>query len=132
MRRPAIQKQFYDIEERVIIRPAGSAVVELYEPTSKLQKGSALIQTLDYPHAHGVYTDLIADNRPTALPVLAHPPVHVPIAPVISHVTPSPLLLSSSTPAPNEPSANNLEAESVVVENPDFRNAINQARFSQV
>lgn len=46
MRRPAIQKQFYDIEERVVVRPAGSAVVELDQPTSKTQKGPAVIQPL--------------------------------------------------------------------------------------
>lgn len=35
VRRPAIQKQFYDIEERTIVRPVGSAVLELDEPVSK-------------------------------------------------------------------------------------------------
>ncbi|XP_053985470.1 uncharacterized protein LOC128879923 [Hylaeus volcanicus] len=49
VRRPAIQKQFYDIEERVVVRPAGSAVVELEQPTSKIQRGPALIQPL-YPY----------------------------------------------------------------------------------
>lgn len=52
VRRPAIQKQFYDIEERVIIRPAGSAVVELDEPTSKSQKEPAVIQPLSYDPVH--------------------------------------------------------------------------------
>ncbi|XP_014481874.1 PREDICTED: uncharacterized protein LOC106748143 [Dinoponera quadriceps] len=129
VRRPAIQKQFYDIEERVIVRPAGSAVVELDEPTSKLQKGSTVVQTLDYPQVHGVHAhaDFIADNAPTAIPVAA--PAHIP---VISHATLSPLSLPSPTSAPNDLSANNLEKESVVIENPDFRNAINRARLSQV
>ncbi|XP_054272505.1 eukaryotic translation initiation factor 4 gamma-like [Macrosteles quadrilineatus] len=35
VRRPAIQKQFYDIEERTVVRPVGSAVLELDEPVSK-------------------------------------------------------------------------------------------------
>lgn len=136
MRRPAIQKQFYDIEERVIIRPAGSAVVELDEPTSKLQKGPAVTQTLEYPHAHGVYAhaDVIADNAPVAptIPVVAYAPVHVPVAPLVSHTTLSPLSFLSSTSAPNDLSINNVESESVVIENPDFRNGINRARLPQV
>ncbi|KAL1396170.1 hypothetical protein pipiens_010695 [Culex pipiens pipiens] len=37
VRRPAIQNQFYDIEERVIIRPVGSALVELEQPVSKTE-----------------------------------------------------------------------------------------------
>nr|XP_034192424.1 uncharacterized protein LOC117609817 [Osmia lignaria] len=49
VRRPAIQKQFFDIEERVVVRPAGSAVLELDQPTSKTPKGPAVIQSL-YPH----------------------------------------------------------------------------------
>lgn len=146
VRRPAIQKQFYDIEERVIIRPAGSAVVELDEPTSKIQKGSAVIQSvtnnlpLTYPQVHGIYAHAgaVADApaAPAAIPVIAHAPVHVTVAPVISHApiihaTPSPLLLPSSTPTPITSGSNSLENESIVVENPDFRNAANQARLLQ-
>ncbi|XP_035780136.1 mucin-2-like [Anopheles albimanus] len=37
VRRPAIQNQFYDIEERVIIRPVGSALVELEQPISQTE-----------------------------------------------------------------------------------------------
>ncbi|XP_062698390.1 uncharacterized protein LOC115255977 [Aedes albopictus] len=37
VRRPAIQNQFYDIEERVIIRPVGSALVELEQPASRTE-----------------------------------------------------------------------------------------------
>lgn len=33
--RPGIQKEFYDIEERVIVRPVGSALIELDAPTKK-------------------------------------------------------------------------------------------------
>ncbi|EFN79356.1 uncharacterized protein LOC105187878 [Harpegnathos saltator] len=123
VRRPAIQKQFYDIEERVIVRPAGSAVVELDEPTSKVQKGSAVLQSVDYPQTHGVYphADVIADNAPA----------HIPFAPVFSHVSPV-SALPSPVIAPSDSGANNLqENESVVIDNPDFRNAINRARLSQ-
>ncbi|XP_015187600.1 PREDICTED: uncharacterized protein LOC107072305 [Polistes dominula] len=107
VRRPAIQKQFYDIEERVIIRPAGSAVVELDEPTSKSQKGPAVIQPLAYNHVS-----------------VAQSPVQVP---VLSHsVSPTPIFAPSSTPAPaiisSTPSSIS-EEESVVVDNPEFRNA---------
>lgn len=38
IRRPAIKKEFYDIEEKVIIRPAGSALIELDSPISKQLK----------------------------------------------------------------------------------------------
>ncbi|CAL7938972.1 unnamed protein product [Xylocopa violacea] len=85
VRRPAIQKQFFDIEERVVVRPAGSAVVELDQPTSKTPKGPAVIQPL-YQH-FGVG------------PTIASP---------VGSVFPS------ASPVNNED-------ESVVVENPDFR-----------
>ncbi|XP_028045292.1 uncharacterized protein LOC105840610 [Monomorium pharaonis] len=135
VRRPAIQKQFYDIEERVIVRPAGSAVVELDEPTSKVQKGPAVIQSLTnnleylaYPQVSSIYAHAgaIADApaAPAAIPVISH-------APVI-HATPSPLLLPSSSPAPITSESNSLEDEAIVVENPNFRKAVNQARLSQV
>lgn len=38
VRRPALRKEFYDIEHRVIVRPAGSATLELSQPISKEQK----------------------------------------------------------------------------------------------
>ncbi|XP_076761843.1 uncharacterized protein LOC143429889 isoform X2 [Xylocopa sonorina] len=85
VRRPAIQKQFFDIEERVVVRPAGSAVVELEQPTSKTPKGPAVIQPLYQNFGVG--------------PTIASP---------INTVFPS-------------PSPVNAEDESVVVENPDFR-----------
>ncbi|XP_025987514.1 uncharacterized protein LOC105197725 [Solenopsis invicta] len=130
VRRPAIQKQFYDIEERVIIRPAGSALVELDEPTSKIQKGPAVIQSLSdnlqhlaYPQISGIYAQA---------GVVADAPVTPAAIPVIAHETPSPLLLPTSTPAPITSDSNNLEDESIVVENPDFREAVNQARLPQL
>lgn len=38
IRRPAIKKEFYDIEEKVVIRPAGSALIELDTPISETLK----------------------------------------------------------------------------------------------
>ncbi len=38
VRRPALRKEFYDIEHRIIVRPAGSATLELSQPISKTQK----------------------------------------------------------------------------------------------
>lgn len=38
IRRPAIRKEFYDIEEKVIVRPAGTALIELDPPFSKTLK----------------------------------------------------------------------------------------------
>lgn len=40
VRRPALRKDFYDIEHRVIVRPAGSATLELSQPISKEQQVS--------------------------------------------------------------------------------------------
>ncbi|XP_011870526.1 PREDICTED: uncharacterized protein LOC105563502 isoform X4 [Vollenhovia emeryi] len=120
VRRPAIQKHFYDIEERVIIRPVGSAVLELDEPTSKIEKGPAVIKSLTnnlplvYPHTYGIY------DAPTAIS-------HIPAI----HATSSPLLLPSSTPASITSASNNLENESIIVENPDFR-SVNQAHLPQL
>ncbi|XP_015585634.1 uncharacterized protein LOC107263213 [Cephus cinctus] len=127
VRRPAIQKQFYDIEERVIIRPAGSALVELDEPTSKLQRGPAVIQPLadaapisvtPVPDSHQVIPAGAISHAPLAqglVPVVAHAPVHV---------TPAPVYVASSTHEPSHVSstpAPSFEDESIVVENPNFR-----------
>lgn len=40
IRRPAIEKEFYDIEEKVIIRPAGRAIIELDTPVSQAVKAA--------------------------------------------------------------------------------------------
>uniref|UniRef100_A0A182Y5C6 DUF4794 domain-containing protein n=1 Tax=Anopheles stephensi TaxID=30069 RepID=A0A182Y5C6_ANOST len=45
VRRPAIQNQFYDIEERVIIRPVGSALVELEQPISQTETQTKTTKT---------------------------------------------------------------------------------------
>lgn len=55
LRRPAIQNKFYDIEERVIVRPVGSAVLELNQPHSKVQK-SSVIKTLHSDPVQGIHT----------------------------------------------------------------------------
>ncbi|XP_022215484.2 probable serine/threonine-protein kinase yakA [Drosophila obscura] len=49
VRHPAIQKEFYDIEERVRIKPAGTLVVELDHPVAKIPKGETLLP-LGHPH----------------------------------------------------------------------------------
>ncbi|XP_030385771.1 putative uncharacterized protein DDB_G0282129 [Scaptodrosophila lebanonensis] len=49
VRHPAIQKEFYDIEERVVIKPAGTLVVELDRPVAKIPKGETLLP-LGHPH----------------------------------------------------------------------------------
>lgn len=38
IRRPAVQKQFYDIEQRIIVRPAGTYILESHPPVSKVAK----------------------------------------------------------------------------------------------
>ncbi|XP_011300111.1 uncharacterized protein [Fopius arisanus] len=136
VRRPAIQKQFYDIEERVIVRPAGSAVVELDEPTSKLQRGPAVVQPLDVSHYSAVSPvthNLVAQaasfahapSSPTTIPFVAHAPVHVTVAPVISHAPVSHYPSSTSAPAlaDSQGESQSEGDQSVTVENPDFRGA---------
>uniref|UniRef100_A0A182ING5 DUF4794 domain-containing protein n=2 Tax=Anopheles atroparvus TaxID=41427 RepID=A0A182ING5_ANOAO len=63
VRRPAIQNQFYDIEERVIIRPVGSALVELEQPISQTETQSKTTKTT---------TTTFVEKRP---------PVYVPAPP---------------------------------------------------
>lgn len=95
----------------MIIRPAGSAVVELDEPTSKSQKGPAVIQPLAYDSIHA----------PIQVPALSH------------SVSPAPFFVPSSTPAPaiaSSTASSISEEESVVVDNPEFRNA-NSAQNEQ-
>ncbi|GFG40955.1 hypothetical protein Cfor_04700 [Coptotermes formosanus] len=112
LRRPAIQKQFYDIEERVVVRPAGSALVELEEPLAKIQKGPAVINP-------------VAPVAVAAAPIPAAPfPVATPIA--VAPVPAAEPVLVSSTPAPVLGPVSGLgpvalqDEESVVVDNPDF------------
>ncbi|XP_054735118.1 uncharacterized protein LOC129242480 [Anastrepha obliqua] len=49
VRHPAIQKEFYDIEERVVIKPAGTIVVELEHPVAKIPRGETVLP-LGHPH----------------------------------------------------------------------------------
>ncbi|BES92899.1 Hypothetical protein NTJ_05708 [Nesidiocoris tenuis] len=90
IRRPAIQKEFYDVEERVIIRPAGSAVVELDQPVSKNQRGPTLVQ----PAVHAVsahplvgfrslHSHAISNAYPASFSVHQYPfqgPAAIPVA----------------------------------------------------
>ncbi|KAJ9594248.1 hypothetical protein L9F63_014325 [Diploptera punctata] len=121
LRRPAIEKKFYDIEERVIVRPAGSALVELEEPHAKIQQGPAVINPV------GVALGPVA-----AAPVaVGHPvpaaPIPLPVQPISITPSPAPVFVST-TPAPiggdfGGPSpgpAAFQDDESVVVDNPDF------------
>ena len=112
LRRPAIQKQFYDIEERVVVRPAGSALVELEEPLAKIQKGPAVINP-------------VAPVAVAAAPIHAAPvPVANPVAfapfpaaePVLISTTPAPVL----GPVPGPGPVALQDEETVVVDNPDF------------
>ncbi|XP_076380473.1 uncharacterized protein LOC143259982 [Megalopta genalis] len=102
VRRPAIQKQFYDIEERVVVRPAGSAVLELDQPTSKVQKGPALIQPYNPHHIQGIY-----------------------------NFAPSTIAPPLAAPGASFPPASGSNDESVVVENPDFRQLQQDQQLAQ-
>jgi len=122
LRRPAIQKQFYDIEERVVIRPAGSALVELEEPLAKIQKGPAVINPVGPVAlaAAPVQPAPIAVETPVAIAAAPAPaPVPFPVStpePVFVSTTPAPVF----GPAPGPGPAALHEEESVVVDNPDF------------
>ncbi|XP_046751592.1 uncharacterized protein LOC124414635 [Diprion similis] len=145
VRRPAIQKHFYDIEEHVVVRPAGTALVELAEPLSKVQKGPTVVQALEHAaplsvsavadehhhhhhqehhldaHSHGTIhvTPTPGFVHATPTPVYAHEAVHVTPAPVlVSSPSPSPVFVSS-TVAPHYE-----ESDSVIVENANFRNSV--------
>ena len=112
LRRPAIQKQFYDIEERVVVRPAGSALVELEEPLAKIQKGPAVINP-------------VAPVAVAAAPISAAPyPVATPVA-VAPFPAPEPVLVSTTPapvfgPVPGPGPVALQDEETVVVDNPDF------------
>ncbi|XP_052890396.1 uncharacterized protein LOC128298667 [Anopheles moucheti] len=67
VRRPAIQNQFYDIEERVIIRPVGSALVELEQPISQTETQTKTTKT----------TTTFVEKRPVYSPPAPAPEVHI-------------------------------------------------------
>ena len=112
LRRPAIQKQFYDIEETVVVRPAGSALVELEEPLSKIQKGPAVINPVAPVAVAG--GPIHAAPYPVATPV-AVAPVPAP-EPVFVSTTPAPVF----GPVPGPGPVALQDEETVVVDNPDF------------
>ncbi|XP_046671496.1 altered inheritance of mitochondria protein 3 [Homalodisca vitripennis] len=80
VRRPAIQKQFFDIEERTIVRPVGSAVVELDEPLSKtvsspftvIPAGHHTVAQFQQPLAYPVNSNLVS-YYPSQIPVQSYP-----------------------------------------------------------
>lgn len=78
VRRPAIQKQFYDIEQRTIVRPVGSAVVELEEPLSKnyVSPFTNHHTVPRYPHqlVYPVSPYPFGPYAPFQVPVQAYPP----------------------------------------------------------
>uniref|UniRef100_A0A182PS85 DUF4794 domain-containing protein n=1 Tax=Anopheles epiroticus TaxID=199890 RepID=A0A182PS85_9DIPT len=67
VRRPAIQNQFYDIEERVIIRPVGSALVELEQPISQTETQTKTTKT----------TTTFVEKRPVYSVPAPAPEVHI-------------------------------------------------------
>uniref|UniRef100_A0A182NCZ0 DUF4794 domain-containing protein n=1 Tax=Anopheles dirus TaxID=7168 RepID=A0A182NCZ0_9DIPT len=69
VRRPAIQNQFYDIEERVIIRPVGSALVELEQPISQTETKTKTTKTT---------TTTFVEKRPVYQPPPPPAPAPVP------------------------------------------------------
>ncbi|XP_073980742.1 uncharacterized protein [Rhodnius prolixus] len=142
IRRPAIQKEFYDIEERVSVRPAGSAVVELDQPISKNQRGPTVISPAPEPLVSSAPLRALpvahAVQSPAFLPSLGAVPVHsypgTPLQPVIPSVgvTAVPTRpvgpVGPSTPRPVLPDLpESDDTESISVENPEF----GRARFGQ-
>lgn len=128
VRRPAIQKNFYDIEERVIVRPAGSALVELDHPISKNQKGVDLISPAHaIPVAGLVHQPVFVSS--TAVPAVGVAPVdipfehHQPTQP--AHEQPQPQHPPQHQPQPEPPQNNE---DSVVIE---ARSRLQQAPQSQ-
>ncbi|XP_046399474.1 proline-, glutamic acid- and leucine-rich protein 1-like [Ischnura elegans] len=133
VRRPAIQKQFYDIEERVVVRPAGSALVELDEPIAKEQRGGAVISPALHHPVPSVRV-FPAYKALHAVPLATHtaaviPAHHAPAAPA-APTGPAPTDAfptdqpSSSQATPNQDSSFD-DSDSVSVGNPEFRSAIN-------
>lgn len=51
--RPGIQKEFYDVEERTIVRPAGTALIELDPPTKKQDITNYEPQQFDQQRQYG-------------------------------------------------------------------------------
>ncbi|CAH1388475.1 unnamed protein product [Nezara viridula] len=83
IRRPAIEKQFYDVEERVVVRPAGSAVVELETPVGADQRGPTKITPAappvalrSYSSAHLAthFTPAVLPASPVAVSAIHHHP----------------------------------------------------------
>ncbi|RZF49290.1 hypothetical protein LSTR_LSTR011814 [Laodelphax striatellus] len=75
IRRPAVQKSFYDIEERIVVRPVGSAVLEFDQPTSRSQSGPTLFRSAHYyPAAHPVNAVPVGISHLPTAPAGVAPP----------------------------------------------------------
>ncbi|XP_075227656.1 uncharacterized protein LOC142328069 [Lycorma delicatula] len=115
IRRPAIQKQFYDIEERVVVRPVASAVVELDQPLSKSQTGPTVVHPALPGQIHAV---------PAAYPVVPGPVAAAPFPPVPTYGPPPPSTPQNpefpeiSSPSNGQESD---DSDSITVENEDVR-----------
>ncbi|KAK9511418.1 hypothetical protein O3M35_000079 [Rhynocoris fuscipes] len=133
IRRPAIQKEFYDIEERVVVRPAGSAVVELDQPISKNQRGPTLVSPVGaaaavrtVPYATHLHTQaflpalpaLSIQSYPVQGPTLQQPEITSPGASPIQQQPTGP-----STARPESDQSQFDDSDSVSVENPEFGTA---------
>lgn len=66
VRRPAIQKKFYDIEHRTVVRPVGSAVVELDQPVAQ----KYITPFID---SSGGRHPVAQFQRPVAYPLFSYP-----------------------------------------------------------
>ncbi|XP_055545460.1 uncharacterized protein LOC129730284 [Wyeomyia smithii] len=98
VRRPAIQNQFYDIEERVIVRPVGSALVELEHPISKTQTSvqTKTVQTKSGESSDGyaVTTESTVTRRPPV--IQTHTVYHQTPAQQTPVFAPHPVIVHSS------------------------------------
>ncbi|XP_053696882.1 uncharacterized protein LOC128744121 [Sabethes cyaneus] len=98
VRRPAIQNQFYDIEERVIVRPVGTALVELEHPVSKTQTSvrTHAVQTKSSAADDGyvVSSESTVTQRPQI--VQTHTVYHQPPVQQVPVYSPHPVIIHSS------------------------------------
>lgn len=152
IRRPAIQKQFYDIEERIVVRPAGSAVVELETPISAGQRGATKVSPAlhlgqhlgirGYNPVHGLHvtSPLLAGYLPHQVSYVPAPSVHEPAEDAEQNqqqqppqdqqqFAPQPQPQPIPQPAESQPEFDN--SDSVSIENPEFARSGAQERISQ-
>ncbi|XP_014259158.1 uncharacterized protein LOC106672328 [Cimex lectularius] len=135
IRRPAIEKQFYDIEERIVVRPAGKAVVELEQPVSKHQRGPAVVSSISAvntvfhpltvtPGLHTPVHEAGVVHTPVVSPTPSPPNVFLPEQP--QHGTfPSPQENFPQQPE-NDQSSQFDDSDSVTIENAEIANVRSQ------